>query len=1211
MKKTVSLVLSILMILGMIVIPTAAQTDLEMMDEALIVHYDFEGTTKAQQYADKATGGQSAETINTYNASTTVDDGIVQIAGGSNMKSDFATTTVPTAGSDYMQNTTNEFTFYAKFRLYVDEAAVSKNPTHSIFRVSAGTVASTSMQIFANGWDTAAHTVKISVKTPTQTIAVGTISYSYDGHQDDTFYCVAWSMKYTTAWEHNVYLSSDAGKTYSVQAPATSNDAAAFFNTTPNSAVPTRFELNILNSTTLANNSTYLDDFRIYNKALDASQLELIQGVPGGENVYPKDRVIVHYDFEGADEKTQLADKAVGGSSKEVFEVKPGQSSMTVQSALADGILSVGNGTRFIELSLSSNAGESGSDYLNNTTGEFTFYIDFRLDGDDQTTGGFIDILNTSNASVRVYATSCNTTKQTVDIYVRNNISVNTNLKSGIKIATINYSNATKAYDNFYRLAWTMKYDSANTKWIHNAYLSDNNGNTYSQVLTNVEAADSATFFNAATWMGLGAYNSNRLNNTFHFDDFRIYNKALTVDELPKADLKFDITANPDTGAMLHGVQTSVNKESGKYSVRFVGSVDSLNYKNTGFHITAQSGAYAWNMSTTEVYQTLLANSESGIKEISAEAMRGANSYLYALSITDIPLVGTVSFVVTPYTAKGGVTTNGTSYVIIFEDGVCKISYKSVHDRTYGSVVDYQLSLEDKAVQDDVKLVNDLIARMGTGFAVKVGSSNVLYNGMIQKADTVDYTKITRLGGNGVLVPVDFAATYFGGVTDTDGYVDISALCDGTSYNWYYDTTTQIAVVTPAAESAFTSADAKYITRMNGFFTNTAYFPEPTKPVEQTRKEIVAQSFTAGKILDYTNFTYECYGSPEILVVDGTWYMTYDINQMSFPNGTNTAGAIDTVFMKSTDGGKTWTEIELIEDLMNVAMIEHDGKIILMGNRKSKSLVYFGWYDPTGEGTYQGQEVTGFDRWGSAATSMVIKDDRIYRAYNYAVISADLSGADWTTLWTKDNWVSTAIPKELITETIFTQVTGIDPNGWGVQEGNVVLVGDEIYAVYRIDASPAYGYAAVFTVSYNGTALTLTPAPGTLKNGTADSGIIENFPGNQSKFQIKYDTTSRKYISFVNVTTEGGTANQRNVVYMITSTDLLNWTKVGAPVLVDRAMMNNTHSELAHAFQYISFDFVGTDIVMVIRESFGDSCNYHNANAITMYTVAGYADYLN
>ncbi len=520
---------------------------------------------------------------------------------------------------------------------------------------------------------------------------------------------------------------------------------------------------------------------------------------------------------------------------------------------------------------------------------------------------------------------------------------------------------------------------------------------------------------------------------------------------------------------------------------------------------------------------------------------------------------------------------------------------------THSSWVDYQITKMSQADQDDIKLVGQLITRMGESVAVCVGSSSALYNGFVVKLDSIDYSMVTKRTDEGhILVASEFFSTYFGKAltADADGYIDLTALCEQSEeHSLYYHDDLQIAIVTPKSVTAYGSADAEYLARMDVFFHNPL-LPEPDVSVEQTRQEIIANEYDPAYIYDYTDTTYECYASPAILSVGNTLYISYDIMQMEFPNGVNTTMSGDTRFAKSTDGGKTWQEISTVKDLTYVALVELDGKIVLLGNRVSNGYVWVGIYDPATD-VLEGNDL-GFSVWGSAPTAVAVLDGRIYRAHNLSVISAPID----SDLLKGKNWTRTDDPNELLTKADYERVTGKKVTGnFMFEEGNVVQGKDgELYVLYRIDASPTYGYAAIFHLSKDGKVLTPVDS-----DKCVGRGFIE-IPSNQSKFQIRYDEATGLYLSFVSITT-GNSAHQRNVMALIASEDLFAWETVGV-MLVEREMMNAQLSAYAHAFQYISFDFVGEDIVMLVREAVGNACNYHNSNAITMYTLSGYADYI-
>ncbi len=1097
----------------------------------------------------------------------------------------------------------------------------------------------------------------------------------------------------------------------------------------------------------------------------------IILPAEAAENVYPTldDALIVHYDFEGETLEEQLSDKATGGNSKEnitTYNSKPGQFEVknglgitkSVPTNEAESYPYYSNGiTANFDAAAASDATKSGADIVQGITTEYTVYVDFMVIGDGLTKGGTRDMFRISKASnshpLRVNFTNQSGTQKKV--YLQ------TAILGQKEMTPVECSSQNT--EHFYMIAVSAKWNAQSSKWEYKGYLSADDGATYTEVYS-AEAADAEKIFAEATMLSLGNYNVNGAPE-FRFDDVRVYNKALSAEQLKYA------VGQSAKGAVFHGVQTA--KASIDYDVRFIGSIDSLEYYDVGFVITAQNGDYKWEKSASKVYKSILGNTTTGIKEYTATELRkGSSGYLFAFSITDIPIKNTgtgtnleVVFIVTPYYVReyGQKRIEGKSYTVVYSGGefksisvdpesgdddeganaskfvldkskqyslvyhsdatsanklaaylstscglnisakpdtstyqneillgavdrdvingmesytsgenkyffgVCDGAYvinsdsrfglvmgvvylgdalkasstiltftkndnksgliydlpkdelfaeavelaKSMYG-TYSSVVDKQIAGLSSTVKNDIKLVDELISLMGNSAAFCIGSSSALYDGFIVKCDPMDYSKVTKKDGAGHIWIADaFARDYFGNsVSVVDGYVDISALCNGTDYSLYFDSAKGIAVVTPDGGHVFTSSDSKYITRMNQFFNNSS-IPEPDINVEQTRQEIISIDHDPKYIYDYTDFEYKCYGSPEILVRDDAIYITYDIQIMAFPNGGNKTLKTYTVFAKSNDGVE-WEELDCFENVTYVGIIEHNGKIILMGTERHENLntgniegrVWIAEYDLS-SGTIK--TTTMFDAWGTAPTAILIHNGRIYRAYNLGVISADLSDnilseSSWTKTWNAAD--SETFPKNILSEKKFEESVGQQvTSAWGIEEGNVLLGKDgEIYIIYRIDCGPANGYAAVFKLSDDEKSLVLA-------NTDIGNGII-SFPGNMSKFQIKYDEATEKYLSFVSVTTTGGTYNQRNVLYLIASDDLFTWEKIGQPILVEREMMNNKHSEIAHAFQYASFDFSGDDILLIIREATGNSCNYHNANAITLYTFENYANYI-
>ncbi len=655
MKKTLSLILSILLIAGMCMVPVAAEAAPQSeLSDSLIWHYDFNGATESEYLYDKSTGGATTEYIangeSAFKNYVTVADGVMSMSG-LGQASTHLSSEAGKKGADYLTNATGEFTFYLNFRLEGDD--LTKGGFHDLVKTS-----NNSIRIYTAIGNTTNNTEQLYIRNNISNnaelkagIKIADVKYSHGDEIDNTFYRLAWTMKYDSVkavWTHNVYLSSDSGVTYDqVLTNVEAADSATFFN------AATFIALGGANS----NRPDFVkqfEDFRIYNKALTSAELATID---------VKKAPIWNYAFNGTESSEYLYDSAENGSSVEYIAGNEG--AFADYSTVADGVLKL-TGLGQANTHLSSTAGAKGSDYLNNATGAFTFYLSFRLEGDDATKGGFHDLVKTSNNSIRIYTAIGNTTNNTEQLYIRNNISNNAELKAGIKIADVKYSHGDEIDNTFYRLAWTMKYDATNQVWIHNAYLSSDSGVTYDQVLTNVEAADSATFFNAATSLSLGGTNANRPDFVKYFDDFRIYDSALTAEELTEVD-------SFGEGAQFNLVQSDLVAGNATHNVRFIGSIESLNYAKVGFEITAQDGAYAWNKDATEVYTSLLGKTEGGeLDERSSLQVRGAGTYLYALTIEGVPTDGTVTFTVKPYSQKAGTdeVVYGTAYTITYVDGV-------------------------------------------------------------------------------------------------------------------------------------------------------------------------------------------------------------------------------------------------------------------------------------------------------------------------------------------------------------------------------------------------------------------------------------------------------------------------------------------------------------------------------------------------------------
>ena len=111
------------------------------------------------------------------------------------------------------------------------------------------------------------------------------------------------------------------------------------------------------------------------------------------------------------------------------------------------------------------------------------------------------------------------------------------------------------------------------------------------------------------------------------------------------------------------------------------------------------------------------------------------------------------------------------------------------------------------------------------------------------------------------------------------------------------------------------------------------------------------------------------------------------------------------------------------------------------------------------------------------------------------------------------------------------------------------------------------------------------------------------FPGNLSKFMIKYDSVSKKYFSIVSRRIdEPKTA--RNLLSLIASSDLTHWELVCD--LIDR---RHDDPQMV-GFQYIDFEIEGDDIIYLSRTAMNQAKNYHDANYSTFHRVENFRELL-
>ena len=86
--------------------------------------------------------------------------------------------------------------------------------------------------------------------------------------------------------------------------------------------------------------------------------------------------------------------------------------------------------------------------------------------------------------------------------------------------------------------------------------------------------------------------------------------------------------------------------------------------------------------------------------------------------------------------------------------------------------------------------------------------------------------------------------------------------------------------------------------------------------------------------------------------------------------------------------------------------------------------------------------------------------------------------------------------------------------------------------------------------------------------------------------------------------------NQRNVLSLFTSVDLIHW-ELCKTLIEDDSALSWEESIEQVAFQYPDWQFDGDDIIYVLRTAYGGAADYHDANRITFHRLTNFRDFLN
>jgi hypothetical protein len=339
-----------------------------------------------------------------------------------------------------------------------------------------------------------------------------------------------------------------------------------------------------------------------------------------------------------------------------------------------------------------------------------------------------------------------------------------------------------------------------------------------------------------------------------------------------------------------------------------------------------------------------------------------------------------------------------------------------------------------------------------------------------------------------------------------------------------------------------------------------------------------------GVVIDHQSAATRQYiGSPSIVVAEnGDYIATHDLFG---PGSTCTTSAETRVFI-SRDRGATWKRTSSFNNQFWSNLFRQGSRVYLMGTSAEYGRIVIRVSEDNGQSWSDVHYLTAESGYHTAPVPMAISAGRIYRAFEYhpagpwgsfqafimsASLESDLSKAD---SWTFSDRLS--FP------------TGADGGTW--LEGNAVVEGDgSIVDVLRVASREK---AVILR----------------LRGKALEFDRFVDLPGGAKKFAIRFDPQTKLYWSLVNPALPGeplsitSPGSVRNTLAIISSPDLIQWSP--------RAILLHNPDATLHGFQYVDWQFEGSDIIAVSRTAYedqeGSAHTFHDANYMTFHRVANF-----
>lgn len=352
-------------------------------------------------------------------------------------------------------------------------------------------------------------------------------------------------------------------------------------------------------------------------------------------------------------------------------------------------------------------------------------------------------------------------------------------------------------------------------------------------------------------------------------------------------------------------------------------------------------------------------------------------------------------------------------------------------------------------------------------------------------------------------------------------------------------------------------------------------------------------------------------GSPALVrAPDGALVASHDYFGAGCPRNHEREEALLSVY-RSEDDGRSWTNITHLMNAYWSTLFTHRGALYLLGvSQQYGSIVIrrsddsgFTWTHPADEHSgllFRGGYYHDNPNYHCAPVPVLVHHGRLYRAFE------DCDRAVWGRGF-RSHVVSAPEDADLLDARNWTLSQGVPldpawlPATWpklenpGWLEGNVVADPQgALWNILRVHSAPLADKAAMIRVSADGRTLAFDPA----------SGFID-FPGGMTKFTIRRDPVTGRYLTLCNNNTDPGAPAQRNVLSLAVSDDLRAWRLV-CPLRQDDSGLPWNLSVKLTGFQYVDWQFDGDDLIYLVRTAHRGAHNFHDANRIVFHRLSGF-----